>query len=38
MVGPFQELIYSICMCVTKKDPQELKKQLNQERDKEDKE
>jgi hypothetical protein len=25
-------------MCVTKKDPQELKKQLNQERDKEDKE
>ena len=38
MVGPFQELIFSICMFVTKKVLEELKKQLNRERDKEDKE
>jgi len=38
MLGPFLELIFSICMCVKKKDLEELKKQLNQERDKEDKE
>jgi len=38
MVGPFQELIFFICMFVTKKVLEELKKQLNQERDKEDKE